>query len=91
MAVSLRGRPYGGLPGRIEINYKGKGRWFKGKIVAVNLHDDTAHDGAPSLNVTLDDGDYQDGVALANVRPRRTVERAIAMATNMAAALTPRG
>ncbi|CAN0512985.1 unnamed protein product, partial [Discosporangium mesarthrocarpum] len=45
---------------RIEANYHGKGRYFKGRIVRMNL------DG--TFNIEYDDGDKENGVAGDMVR-----------------------
>jgi hypothetical protein len=47
---------------KVEVNYKGKGKWFKGKISRVRLN--------RTFDIEYDDGDRESGVEKENVRPR---------------------
>lgn len=48
----------------VEANFKGKGKWFKGKVRFVH------RDG--SFDIRYDDGDTEDSVKAANIRRRET-------------------
>jgi hypothetical protein len=45
---------------KVEVNYKGKGKWFKGKISRVRLNG--------TFDVNFDDGDRETGVEKENIR-----------------------
>ncbi|CAM9461130.1 unnamed protein product, partial [Phaeothamnion confervicola] len=62
-------KPTGGseIGDAVEANFKGKGRWFKGKVKTVH------RDG--TMDVRYDDGDTEEGVAPRNVRPLDGAQR----------------